>query len=116
MSMITGVHDYIKESDAFPYVYIGGFYEVPDNTFTEEGRMVTGTFHVWTDEPGDEKGLEIANRIVELLDYGSFNVAGYNLINSELVSLVPVRPEVRQDYDDSKREVMVTFLFTLERV
>jgi Protein of unknown function (DUF3168) len=114
-SQIQGVFDYVLESQVFPYIFIGQFTEIPDNTFTEDGRDIVGTLHIWTDQPGDQQGLEILGRVVELLDFSSFTVPGYDLIYCEYLSGVPVRTQDRQDFNNQVRQIMATFHFVLQK-
>lgn len=114
--MVTGVFDYVPETQAFPYIVIGQFTEAPDHTFTEEGRVVTGALHVWSDKKSDMELLEIVDRLTTLLDHNEFTVAGWNMVSSEVMSSLTVREQFRQDYDDSKRQAVVNVMFTLERV
>jgi len=114
--MVTGVFDYVPETQSFPYIVIGEFTEAPDHTFTEEGRIVTGALHIWSDKKSDMELLQIADRLTYLLDHNEFPVAGWNMVASEVMSTMTVRERLRQDFDDSKRQAVVNVMFTMEKV
>jgi len=114
--MVTGVFDYVPETQTFPYIVIGEFTEAPDHTFTEERRNVTGTLHVWSDKKSDMELLEIVDRLTTLLDHNEFPVTGWKMDASEVMSVLTVRERLRQDFDDSKRQAVVNVMFTMEKV
>ena len=48
MGSITGVFDYVPETDVYPFVVIGEATEIPDNRHGGFGRQTVVTLHVWT--------------------------------------------------------------------
>ena len=113
---ITGVFDYVPETQPFPYIYIGEFTEAPNHTFTREGRIVTGALHVWSEQKSDMELLEIVDRLTTLLDHNEFAVDGWHMVISQVMSSLTVRERLRQDFDDSKRQAVVNVMFTLEKM
>jgi len=114
--MVTGVFDYVPETQEFPYIYIGEFTEVSNHTFTREGRIVTGALHVWSEQKSDMELLEIVDRLTTLLDHNEFAVNGWHMVISKVMSSLIVRERLRQDFDDSKRQAVVNVMFTLEKM
>jgi hypothetical protein len=69
MGLVTGVWDYVAETDAYPYIVIGEATEIPDNSHGAFGRQTTVTLHVWTRHRGHSEGLAIGARVTALLDH-----------------------------------------------
>ena len=76
MGSITGVFDYVPETDVYPFVVIGEATEIPDNRHGGFGRQTVVTLHVWTKYRGHSKGLAIAARITALLDHQPLTIDG----------------------------------------
>ncbi|PWJ07982.1 DUF3168 domain-containing protein [Streptomyces sp. NWU49] len=74
MALIRGVFDFVLEPDSYPYVVIGEAIETPDNRHGGFGRQTVITLHVWTQAEGHGPGLQIAERVTELLDHQPLNV------------------------------------------
>lgn len=114
--VITGVFDYVPETQTFPYIYIGEFTEASNHTFVREGRIVTGALHVWSEQKSDMELLEILDRLTALLDHNEFPVDGWHMVVSQVMSSMILRERLRTDFDDTKRQAVVNAMFTLERV
>src|SRR5690606_37246669 len=113
--VITGVFDYVPETQTFPYIYIGEFTEASNHTFVREGRIVTGALHVWSEQKSDMELLEILDRLTALLDHNEVPVDGWKVVGSQVMSSVSLGERVRAELDETKRQAVVSAMFTLER-
>lgn len=73
-----GVYDWVDGDPAYPYVVIGEALETPDNTHSGYGRQTPVTLHVWSRYRGYKQALEIAQRIIQVLDHQPLAVAGHH--------------------------------------
>ena len=67
-SMVFGIYDQPPDSPTPPYVVIGDAIETAADTMGDAlGVEVVERVHVWTQYHGRKQGLEIADRVAELL-------------------------------------------------
>ncbi|MCX4686763.1 DUF3168 domain-containing protein [Kitasatospora purpeofusca] len=78
--LITGVHDYVPEGTAYPYVVIGEALETPDNAHGRFGRQTVLTLHVWSQYRGYGEALAIGARVMTLLDHQPLTITGLDHI------------------------------------
>lgn len=76
MARITGVHDYVPEAAAYPYIVVGEAIETPDNAHDRFGRQTVHTLHVWDQYQGFKRVLEIGARVNALLDHQPLTITG----------------------------------------
>lgn len=115
-TLVTDVLDYVPENQPTPYIVIGHFTENAENTFTETGRDIIARIHIWSTAKGNEEGLNILDRVVELLDHTDIPVTGYNTVVSEYLNALTLREDAKMDFDDGVRQVAALFHFFLEKV
>jgi len=106
---VVGVFDEVPEDTLKPYVVIGEAYETPDNSHDRKGRRTVVTVHVWSDQQGFKEAVEIADRIVDLLDHPSLTVAGWSHIATRFDFMQTLR-----DPDLDIRHVPIRFAVTVE--
>ncbi|WP_405710105.1 DUF3168 domain-containing protein [Streptomyces xanthophaeus] len=83
MALISGVYDYVPETDPYPYVVIGEATEIPDNRHDGFGRETVASLHVWTRHRGHGPGMKIAARITELIDHQPLTVTGLHHVSTK---------------------------------
>lgn len=72
-----GVWDSVPEDPTWPYVRVGGFEELPDDTSGRQGRKVQFSVHVWSRYRGAKEAYAICDRVVALLRYTALTCAGW---------------------------------------
>jgi hypothetical protein len=80
-ALITGVFDYVPDNQAFPYIMISGFIENPWNTFNRNGKEVTATFHIYSDQKGNKEVYTILNRLNQVLDGAALTLDNHSLVS-----------------------------------
>ena len=106
---VEGVFDEVPEGTNKPYVAVGEAYETPDNSHDRKGRRTVVTVHVWSDQQGFKESVEIADRIVDLLDHTSLTIAGWTHIATRFDFMQTLR-----DPDPDIRHVPIRFVVTAE--
>lgn len=107
--LVTGVFDEVPEGTAYPYVVVGEAFETPDNSHDRHGRRTTETIHVWSDHQGFSEAVEIADRVVELLDHQTLAVSGFHHVTTRFDFMQTLR-----DPDLDIRHVPVRFVVVTE--
>ncbi|MFD9064184.1 DUF3168 domain-containing protein [Kitasatospora purpeofusca] len=79
---ITGVHDYVPEGTAYPYVVIGEAIETPNNRHRGLGRQTVLTLHVWSQYRGYGEALAIGARVMALLDHQPLTITGLTHVST----------------------------------
>lgn len=79
-ALITGVHDQVPQTRAFPYVTIGDdtYAEFASHTF--DGVEGTLQVHTWTQSGGRASAHAIQQNIYRLLHENYFSIAGVSAI------------------------------------
>jgi hypothetical protein len=106
---VEGVFDEVTEGTNKPYVVVGEAYETPDNSHDRKGRRTVITIHVWSDQQGFKESVEIADRIVDLLDHTSLTITGWTHIATRFDFMQTLR-----DPDPDIRHVPIRFAVTAE--
>ncbi|MEX1037861.1 MAG: DUF3168 domain-containing protein [Acidimicrobiia bacterium] len=106
---VVGVFDEVPEGTNKPYVVVGEAYETPDNSHDRKGRRTVVTVHVWSDQQGFKESVEIADRIVDLLDHTPLTIAGWTHIATRFDFMQTLR-----DPDPDIRHVPIRFVVTAE--
>lgn len=86
-----GVFDAIPEGDtAQKYVLLGEGFDGADHTFGRRGHDVLLTIHCFVEDTNKQRGnkavLDIANRVIAVLDGASLAVGGHTLVTLEMES------------------------------
>jgi len=106
---VVGVFDEVPEGTSRPYVVVGEAYETADNSHDRKGRRTVITVHVWSDQQGFKEAVEIADRIVDLLDHTPLTVTGWTHIATRFDFMQTLR-----DPDLDIRHVPIRFTATTE--
>ncbi len=80
MALVSGIHDYVPQDTAFPYVAIGEATAIPFDTKSFDGMEVTLTMHSWAREHGRKKVKDINAEIYRILHNQNITVANQSLI------------------------------------
>jgi hypothetical protein len=86
-----GVFDAIPEaSTAQKYVLVGEGFDTSDGTLGRNGHDVQLTVHCYTEDSNKQRGnktvLDIANRVIAVLDGAALTVSGHTLVTLEMDS------------------------------
>lgn len=104
MALVTGVFDYVPQTQAQPYVTIGSTTEVPSDAHNQRGLTSTMTLHVWSKYRGFKQAAEILAAMDAVLDRQPLAVAGYRD-----VSLAHQQHQELRDPDPEIRHIAVTY-------
>lgn len=78
MDLITGVFDWVDEDESYPYVVIGEAVETPDNAHDRHGSQTVVSLHVWSQYRGYAQALQIAARVLQVLDHTPLTIDGHH--------------------------------------
>jgi len=98
MGMVTGVHQFVPEGAAFPYIEFGFGVESPDNTHDSFGSATTVIWHVWDRSRNPDTAHNIANRVAGLFDHQALTIAGHRLVavrREQVLTVADPDPEIR---------------------
>lgn len=109
-TMVTGIFDGTPEGTAYPYVDLGEAIETPRNALSEFGAESVVVLHVWSRQRGYNEGLEIANRLRQLLDHQPLTIA-----DQHVVSVQHEQTQTLRDPDPKIRHIPVRFRVTTEQ-
>ncbi len=78
------VFDYVPEGKQHPrrYVVVGESFTTPDNTHSGRGWITISTLSIWTDERGFMVAHQIKDRLIEIFDHQSLDVAGFHHVET----------------------------------
>lgn len=83
MTKVTGLFDYVKDAQAFPYITLGEGIETPFLTFGKNGHDDVFTLHIWAQKKGFAECYDILNAIVLRLDGFELVVSGHATVMLE---------------------------------
>lgn len=111
-SLIDGVFDEVPENPTFPYVTISEVVETADNSIHSYGRSTLINIHVWSTYRGNKESMEIAERVIELLDKQAITnaTAPYNHISTHFLDFRTLKE------DNGIRHGILRFrIYTIEK-
>lgn len=80
MGLVTGIFDDVPQGQEAPYCVVGEANETAMNTFTRKGRESELTIHIYSEYAGFKEGLQILQRLTELLDGEPLTLSTQQLI------------------------------------
>ena len=79
-ALITGVHDYVDEDSALPYITIGDVQQTQMGTKTTEGIDASVTIHSWDDVHRGMREIKlIMDAVTTVLHESSLSVTGHTV-------------------------------------
>jgi hypothetical protein len=88
LTAMADVYQTAPDNMGFPYVDIASTTESIDDTFAgtgSNGRIITVTLNIWSEQKQDDEANRIYDRIVELLNWANLSVAdGWELVSINL--------------------------------
>lgn len=75
-----GVHDFVPQGTAYPYVVVGDDLAEAWDTKGTDGTEVIVSIHTWSQKEGFKETKEIMAEVVRLLHNVSLVVTGHNLV------------------------------------
>lgn len=122
MALVTGVHDAVPDSKAFPYVVLDDPLEFPERYFGQNGHRVSLTIFVYTKDgtevrkgvgtAGFKSGFDIAEIVLAQITDIEGNplvVDNHDLVDADVIALTANRLE-----DGVTREIELELEFVLE--
>lgn len=119
VALCPNLYDSAPANPRHPHGVIGDAVEVPDRTFTQDGRIVLSTLSFFTRDgstqasgrgtTGFAAGLAIAGQAIAVLVNASVAVTGFDVIDIDVESLTTSR-----EADGLTRGVDLVLAFTLE--
>jgi hypothetical protein len=80
MTKISGIFDYVKDAQAFPYISLGEGTETPFLTFGRNGHENVFTLHIWSQKKGYKECYQILDALVIRLDGFALVVTGHDTV------------------------------------
>lgn len=111
IARVTGVLDHVPEGQAYPYVAIGEFIELPHLAFGEDGSEVVLALHIWSRYRGWKECSEILALLNDTLDDAELEVEGYRTVLVAFQESTTIR-----DTDGLTRHVVARYRLILEEV
>ena len=79
-AMVNGIHDYVPQESAFPYITISEQESRDWSTKTTSGTQMALTLHVYSRARGKKETAEILERLHVLLHQGNLSLTGQHLV------------------------------------
>ncbi|MFM9563247.1 MULTISPECIES: DUF3168 domain-containing protein [Streptomyces] len=76
-ALVTGVLDYVREREPYPYIQVGGAIETPDNAHDRHASQTLITLDIWSQYRGYAQALTIAGRVIQALDHTPLTITGH---------------------------------------
>lgn len=96
--LVTGVVQFVREGQPFPYVRIGAASETPHNTHDSFGANTSLMLHVFDRARNWDTVTTIANRLVTIFDHQALTIAGHRTVAcrfEQTLTLPDPDPEIR---------------------
>lgn len=98
MQLVTGVHDEVPETAAYPYVSLGSITEQVDDAHNQRGLTTNLVMHVWSKYRGFREAAEILDALDAVLDRQPLTVTGFKdvaIAHQQHTELRDPDPEIR---------------------
>jgi hypothetical protein len=83
---LSALYNDVPQGTPAPYTLLENFTETPWNTMREYGKDCTFELHVVSQARGDQEAIGILNAARAPLDYQTFAVTGFRLVECKYVS------------------------------